>query len=568
MNDINDRSVGSVIENYDGAYGEPAENTAYYVAGFSEDEDNVDGAATPSNEASYIRPQLSTNGVDDDFLIVDSAGNESTGIDVREEVFVVVTPKTSVISALDDIKQVYIDWGDGGTADYAYWARNPSVNPGAAPAITFLSTNGLSVGDYLAVSENVGGWKNEVRKITALTDTIATLDSALTVAFTTAAVVSRTRRHRYTSTGSKAATCQITNKGGFQSKLQSIVTAPDPQALNPVAVIDAQQLRAQIGEEIVLSGLRSKSLNSDLVLVWNNGTGVGKSYWSKTVGSGTATFSDSDGAVTTVSMDEADDYTIQLQVADDDGTPNTDTETQVISVVGAVFFCYQPRIVVDNAGVGTSDTVTIDGTVYTVVGAAPGAYEFLKGSDSVDTATNLVTAINANKPATVDLAVRKGNVIVLVGHVQNVVSSNPAAFLAKNRGGTHSLEKASELAVEIRPHLGTTGFTRTVRTWGSTRYRLKGMVFTVDDREALERLNDGSTDFMAIHIDGDVRALYPLSRGALIIEKASRVIPADQSSVTTEGSWEWQGDFIEEADRSFGTADENAAKDLMEIAGP
>ena len=566
VNDVTDRAVGSVIENYDGAYTEPAQNTPYYVAAFSEDADNIDGAATPSNEASYIRPQMSTNGVDNDFMITNAAGEEAANLDVREEVFLIVTPKQSVISALDDIKSVYIDWGDGGKADYEYWARNPSVNPGAAASITFGDASGLAVGDYIAASEDVGGWENEVRKIATLTDTVATLDSAFTVAFTTSAVITRTRRHRYTATGSKTATCQVMNKGGFQSQLQSITTAPDLQALSPVAVIDAQKLVARISEEFVLSGLRSKSLNTDLVIVWNNGTGANKSYWKENSGSGTATFSDSDGAVTTVSMDEADDYVLELQVADDDGTPNTDTETVTITIEGDVFFCYQPRILVDNAGVGTGNTVTIDGAVYTVVAAAPGANEFLKGAASIDTATNLNAAINANLPPPVQIAFRKANVISLVGAAQSVTTDTPAGFLVKDRTGTIELEKSQQIGVDIQPHLGTTGFTRTVLTNGDKIYKLRGFVFKVEDREALERLNDGSTDFVAMHVDGDIRALYPLSKGAIIIEKKTRIVPPDQSSGSTTGTWEWQGQFIEDSAKAWATSDENSDEDLMEIA--
>lgn len=614
---ITNPKAKNIIENYT-TYVEPVEDTLYYVRGFSEDNNNTGANSTPSNEITFRRPKLKTSGNADKCKIIDKAGGEGTNIDVMEEVFIHVTPDTTNVS-LNTMKEVYIDWGDGGKATYGWIAMNPSAHPGASPTtITVLKTDGLKVDDYICMAENIGGWKNEVRKITALTETVITVDSAFgAFAWTTGATIVKTRKHRYARTGSKEVLCQLENAQGFQSKKRSPVTAPDPQPLSPVAVIDAQKLTVDTNESIVLSGLRSKSKNMDKLLKWNTmigpythdggdaaafakdtgenfpgdgaainwyvwnetdkcwgritgftgtdqanfagglGGGTGNNFdngdvfyfmqsgWVKNVGTGSMTVGDRDAAVTTISFDTIGTKTVFLFIGDDNDPVKYDIVSIDIVVSDETFFGYNSNIKIVNANVAVNDTVTINGTTFTVVAAAPGDYEFIKGGFSHNTAENLAAAINQVSLANV-YGVNGGDYVFLVGIVGTIITSKATAFICTVRTGTiDSIDKPRDMLVNLRRVLGGTTHVRNVISYGSTVYTISGKVGNVEDKDDMEKLNDHTYDFMILAIDGSLRKLYPLSKGAIISEKAKGYVPPKQIPTSTEGIWSWSGTFVD-----------------------
>jgi hypothetical protein len=275
---ITDRSASPLIENYDGAYGEPAVNTPYYVKGFSEDNNNTGANATPSNEISYIRPRVCFDG-NDQFGIrtrgeLNANGVSGSSIDVMEEVFIYVEVVTGNIS-LSSISKVLIDWGDGTSAEFDWWAANPSGNPGASPVtLDVVSTKGLQVGDHIMMEEDDGTLKCQVRKITSLTKTQITVDEAFkNFSWTTGAIIVRTRPHRYVTVGTKVPLLQLEHISGFQSDVVEAAIDPFPTGIDPVAVPGMSSLSAKTGETITLYGTRSKSRNMNKALVW--GTALG-----------------------------------------------------------------------------------------------------------------------------------------------------------------------------------------------------------------------------------------------------------------------------------------------------
>ena len=290
---ITNKSVKSVLRNHT-TLAAPAVDTFYYLRAFTEDNNNTGADATPSNEVSFIRPEIKTGGSTGEWFIINSAGAGGSSLNVMDDVFVHVVPDVTNVS-LDSMKEVEIDWGDGGTATYDWWAANPSADPAASTTtLTVTDTTGLKINDYVVISE---GANTLARKITGLTPTVITLESALAPDFSTSATIVKTRKHQYSSTGTKSVTLRLTNSNGFQSLRRACTTTPDLVGIDPIAVLDLERTEWNTGDTIVCSGVRSIVRNLDKPILWNTTIGP---YEHSTGGTITA-YADAGGGEVTVS---------------------------------------------------------------------------------------------------------------------------------------------------------------------------------------------------------------------------------------------------------------------------
>lgn len=611
---IDNKKAVNIQENYTTLV-EPIDGEIYYVRGFTEDNNNTGADATPSNELSFQRPRMKIMGDTDTFAIIDKEGNDGTGIDVMENVFVYALPVGGQ-TPLESIKKCYIEWGDGGKATYETTIEHPSGNPGAlATTITVASTKYWEVGNYILMVQDIGGVKVNVRKIIKLTETVITVDDAFgNHAWTTDAFLTITRKHQYHTTGTKSAIAVLENYMGYRGHLRAVETAPDPQGIAPVAIIQPQKLNLLVSEEMNISGISSRSKNMDLALNWNTTIGgpythdggngeafakdTGEDFptdgavagylvynitdkchgiittftgtdqanmagglsggtdddfdngdtfyvfacaWVRNNTTETPTLSDQDGAVSTISYPSAGSMSLKLHVADEDG--NYDQETVAITVAAETNFMLQSGLTVVNANVANADTVTINGIEFEV-DATPTGDQFEKGGSSADTATNLAAAINGSAIGDY-FAIAQGDIVMIGGSlVATFATSDATAFVIQLRAISYEREhKAPEMIVDMVAKLGTTGHVRNLITLGSTVHNISGKAWTVDDKDALEDLNDGTKDYMLIIIDGSIRKAYPLSRGIVITE--ADYTPTDQTTGTTEGLWRWSGALVD-----------------------
>ena len=604
---ITNPRTGTVIRNHTTTTA-PLQNTQYYLRAFTEDNNNTTTDSTPSNEIAFIRPRHKANNTADLWEIVDKSGNTGTGIDVMEEVFVHTAPAVDK-TALSSISSVYIDWGDGGQANYDWWGANPSGNPGAsATTITFSDTTGLKVGDYLCISQDIGGWKINVRKVTSLTATVATLDSALdAVAWTTSAIVARTRKHRYTETGTKSALCQLMNKQGFQSSLIAVNTSPNPQAIDPDAVFDAEKLTLAVGESIAITGLRSITRNMDKSITWNqtagpythdggdnsafakdtgedfptDGSVIGHIVWNQTdgchgiitsfTGTDQANMSGGLSGGTGNDFDNGDVFYIfgcgwvpvstTGQTFGDQDAPSTTVSfssagtktiklhvtdgTQKYDSESKTFTVAAETFDSIHSGWRISNDDIGGGETITVNGnTLTEGVNFSKGGSSTATATAIEAAINTASYDQV-FAIATNDMCLVVGAISDVSSNDAAAFEVFQRFIGISIIKNPMMQVDIVPKLGTTGHIRRIKTFGSTTYNLTGDISDVASKDAIEDLNDGTIDYILCIIDGSMRKLYPLTKAAVVAEDASAYVPQDQSTATTVGRWMFSGSFVD-----------------------
>lgn len=72
----------------------------------------------------------------------------------------------------------------------------------------------------------------------------------------------------------------------------------------------------------------------------------------------------------------------------------------VLNERAAIISSFNKKITVDNSSLVAGDTLTLADTVFTAVASSPTGTQFLIGATSIDTATNLVTTINATDVAT------------------------------------------------------------------------------------------------------------------------------------------------------------------------
>lgn len=532
---ITNQRAKNIIANHTDL-GEPEENEYYGFAGFSEDNNNIVANSVKSNEISIIRPRVRFGHTDDRFTILAKDGHYGANIDVKEKVFINVLARPDKVS-IETMKEVYIDWGDGGSATYDWIFKTPTTNPGTGTTIIVSNTVGLKVGDYIVISEDILGWKYNIKQIIALSATVITLDSALSSSYTTAANVVKTRSHRYSTTGEKSALLQLTNMQGFQSKLREVSTKPDPQPLQPIAIINSQRLSVSVDKEFVLSGIKSKCLNMDRYIKWNNGTGAGKSYWWMSSGTGTATFSDNDSPQTTCKFSESGVKVISLQVADDAAL--TDTATITINVVGEDFINFDSNIIVINYAAASGDKVTINGTDI-VEGV-----DFNAVTSNLQTATNLAAAINTKNISHVH-AVSGGAVVSLVGIISSLTTDDATAFTVKIVTTKFDTRiKIPGLEIDIKSKLGTTGFIKRLLSKGSDVFNIAGKIFKVIDRKNIEKLNTEDYYFALMVINDSMRILYVSKGGVKIIEDSKKTIPADESDDEAIGTWGFSGAFID-----------------------
>ena len=615
-------------------------DTLYYVRGFSEDNNNTDADSSPSNEVSYRRPQLKTNGTNNTFEIINSAGQTGTNIDVMEEVFLHVTPDTTTIT-IDTMKEFYIDWGDGGVATQEWWAMELQGNPPAGTTtLSFASTAGLKKGDYIVLSENLtkaitafadagGGqvtvtsashtlpegstvvitgttnyngtftatnvttntfeitdtwvaddgtgdwasWQVVARKIDSMTATVLTLDSAISQDFTSDAIAIKTRKHVYTETGAKAALCQLTNEQGFQSKLRAVNTSPDPQAIDPVAVIEPEKVTLDAGETINISGLPSKERNMDKSIVWGtelgpythdggDGSGFAKDTGEDFVADGALigymVYNQTDkchGIITSFTGVNQINFSGGLDGGTDDDFD--DGDTFIILASGWVPVDTTDATIGDQAAAGTTvsfaaagnktlklnitdDTTKSDQTTktftvvaetfilyhsgwvvnYTTADAAGKTVkvngttftedvDFDAGATNSATADNIRDAINSAALGNIR-AFSAAEVVCVVGSVVSVEGT--ATFLPEQSRSLFStnIGRAPNRRVEVRDILGATGHVKKILSLGSDLYEVAGDIGDVGSKNALEGLNAGTSDFMIAWADKSTGSLRKL----------------------------------------------------------
>jgi len=98
----------------------------------------------------------------------------------------------------------------------------------------------------------------------------------------------------------------------------------------------------------------------------------------------------------------------------------------------AIIQTFNKKITITNGSLVAGDTVTIDGTVFTAVAAAPTGTEFLIGATSIDTATNLATVINTTDVATATNGTPSSAVVTVkfttLSASQDIQSSNSTAL--------------------------------------------------------------------------------------------------------------------------------------------
>lgn len=99
----------------------------------------------------------------------------------------------------------------------------------------------------------------------------------------------------------------------------------------------------------------------------------------------------------------------------------------------AIITAFLETITVLNTNIVPNDTITIDNTIFTAVSGSPSAYQFQIGGSDIQTATNLVNAINATGIVLADNGTPSTSLVTLsfntIQASQNVLTSNSAAFI-------------------------------------------------------------------------------------------------------------------------------------------
>jgi hypothetical protein len=306
------------------------EDTEYFDRFFAEDNNNVGEYGTGGNEVRRFRDGLDTAGADaTDIYNVDPGGGYFSGasIDIGNPCYVAALPTTPT----NDITETHVWWGDGSEATFPYWYALASAD--TATTITVASTAGLNVGDdIIAFETSQSSWMGN--KIKSLSPTVITVETAFDFHLNITHVL-RSRKHIYRESGEKTAFVQIKNADGWLSDKTAVDTNPDPQAVNPTAVIHPSKRTCLVDESIYLDGNSSFTTDLSDTLAWNGAV----ARWSKTAGPGTATFSDTDAQITGVSFDTAGTYTIQLAIVTTTGA-DTGTTTIDITVADENYFTY------------------------------------------------------------------------------------------------------------------------------------------------------------------------------------------------------------------------------------